>query len=104
MSLAFQSDRLSIPDAKLIGMTMEDIEEYGLEHVTEDLKGKPEDNGGPTKDFKRIHDVRDYEWMQTEEWQKQFQKMLDKGVRVEQQALASQSLEFVANTYLPEKI
>jgi DNA topoisomerase-6 subunit A len=46
----------------------------------------------------------DYEWMQTEEWQKQFQKMLDKGVRVEQQALASQSLEFVANTYLPEKI
>jgi DNA topoisomerase-6 subunit A len=104
MSLAFQSDRLSIPDAKLIGMTMEDIEEYGLEHVTEDLKGKAEDNGGPTKDFKRIHDVMDYDWMQTDEWQKQFQKMLDKGVRVEQQALASQSLEFVANTYLPEKI
>jgi len=104
MSLAFQSDRLSIPDAKLIGMTMEDIEEYGLEHVTEDLKGKSKDNGGPTKDFKRIHDVMDYEWMQTDEWQKQFQKMLDKGVRVEQQALASQSLEFVANTYLPEKI
>jgi len=104
MSLAFQSDRLSIPDAKLIGMTMEDIEEYGLEHVTEDLKGKSGENGGPTKDFKRINDVMDYEWMQTEEWQKQFQKMLDKGVRVEQQALASQSLEFVANTYLPEKI
>ena len=104
MSLAFQSDRLSIPDAKLIGMTMEDIEEYGLEHVTEDLKGKSKDNGGPTKDFKRIHDVMEYEWMQTDEWQKQFQKMLDKGVRVEQQALASQSLEFVANTYLPEKI
>ncbi|AOV95418.1 hypothetical protein AQV86_05895 [Nanohaloarchaea archaeon SG9] len=104
MSLAFQSDRLSIPEAKLIGMTMEDIEEYGLEHVTEDLKGKSDDNGGPTKDYKRIHDVKDYEWMQTDEWQKQFQKMLDKGVRVEQQALASQSLEFVANTYLPEKI
>ena len=104
MSLAFQSDRLSVPDAKLIGMTMEDIEEYGLEHVTEDLKGKPKGSGGPTKDYKRIRDVKDYDWMQKEEWQKQFQKMLDKGVRVEQQALASQSLEFVANTYLPEKI
>ena len=104
MSLAFQSDRLATPDAKLIGMTMEDIEEYGLEHVTEDLKGKPEGSGGPTKDYKRIHDVMDYDWMQTEEWQKQFQKMLDKGVRVEQQALAANSLEFVANTYLPEKI
>jgi len=30
--------------------------------------------------------------------------MLDMGVRVEQQALASQSLEFVANEYLPQKI
>ena len=104
MSLAFQSDRLATPDAKLVGMTMEDIEEYGLEHVTEDLKGKPDDAGGPTKDFKRIHDVMEYEWMQKPEWQKQLQKMLDKGVRVEQQALASQSLEFVANEYLPNKI
>ncbi len=104
MSLAFQSDRLATPDAKLIGMTMEDIEEYDLHHVTENLKGKPEDAGGPTKDYKRIHDVMEYDWMQTDEWQKQFEKMLEMGVRVEQQALASQGLEFVANTYLPEKI
>ncbi|MFB6209345.1 MAG: DNA topoisomerase IV subunit A [Candidatus Nanohaloarchaea archaeon] len=104
MSLAFQSDRLATPEAKLVGMTMEDIEEYDLHHVTEDLKGKPEDSGGPTKDFKRIQDVMEYDWMQKEEWQKQFQKMLDMGVRVEQQALAANSLEFVANTYLPEKI
>jgi DNA topoisomerase-6 subunit A len=104
MSLAFQSDRLATPEAKLIGMTMEDIEEYGLEHVTEDLKGKSEDSGGPTKDYKRIHDVMEYDWMQKDEWQNQFQKMLDKGVRVEQQALAANSLEFVANEYLPEKI
>ena len=104
MSLAFQSDSLATPEAKLIGMTMEDIEEYGLEHVTEGLKGKPKDSGGPTKDYKRIHDVMDYEWMQNDDWQNQLQLMLDKGVRVEQQALASQSLEFVANEYLPEKI
>jgi DNA topoisomerase-6 subunit A len=104
MSLANQSDRLATPDARLVGMTMEDIEEYDLHHVTENLKGKPEDEGGPTKDYKRAGDVMDYEWMQKEQWQKQFQKMLDMGVRVEQQALASQSLEFVANEYLPKKI
>ncbi len=104
MSLAFQSDRLATPDAKLVGMTMEDIDEYDLHHVTENLKGKPEDAGGPTKDYKRARDVMEYEWMQNEDWQKQLQKMLDMGVRVEQQALASQSLEFVANEYLPEKI
>ena len=104
MSLAFQSDRLATPNAKLIGMTMEDIEEYGLEHVTEDLKGKDEGNGGPTKDYKRVRDVMEYEWMQNEQWQNQLKLMLEKGVRVEQQALAANSLEFVANTYLPEKI
>ncbi|WEL19978.1 DNA topoisomerase IV subunit A [Candidatus Nanohalococcus occultus] len=104
MSLAFQSDRLATPDAKLIGMTMEDIETYDLHHVTEDLKGKPKGSGGPTKDFKRIHDVMDYEWMKNDDWQNQLQKMLDMGVRVEQQALAAQSLEFVANEYLPNKI
>jgi len=104
MSLAFQSDSLATPEAKLIGMTMEDIEEYDLHHVTEGLKGKSKDNGGPTKDYKRIHDVMEYDWMQKKDWQEQFQKMLDMGVRVEQQALASQSLEFVANEYLPQKI
>ncbi|MFB6214194.1 MAG: DNA topoisomerase IV subunit A [Candidatus Nanohaloarchaea archaeon] len=104
MSLAFQSDRLATPDAKLVGMTMEDVEEYDLHHVTEDLKGKPEDSGGPTKDYKRARDVMEYEWMQKEEWQQQLKKMLDMGVRVEQQALASQGLEFVANEYLPQKI
>ncbi|EHK01042.1 hypothetical protein HRED_09957, partial [Candidatus Haloredivivus sp. G17] len=31
----------------------------------------------------------DYEWMQKKEWQKQLELMLDKGVRVEQQALAA---------------
>jgi DNA topoisomerase-6 subunit A len=30
--------------------------------------------------------------------------MKSKGVRIEQQALASKSLEFVAEEYLPEKI
>lgn len=104
MSLAFQSDRLATPDAKLVGMTMEDIDEYDLHHVTENLKGKPKDAGGPTKDYKRARDVMEYEWMQNEDWQNQLQKMLDMGVRVEQQALASQSLEFVANEYLPQKI
>lgn len=104
MSLAFQSDRLATPDAKLVGMTMEDVEEYDLQHVTEDLKGKPEDAGGPTKDYKRARDVMEYDWMQKDEWQDQLEKMMEMGIRVEQQALASQGLEFVANEYLPEKI
>ncbi len=37
-------------------------------------------------------------------WQKAVDKMLTMGVRVEQQALAKHGLEFVADTYLPEKL
>lgn len=105
MNLAFESDRLSTPDANLVGMTMADIEEYGLENVTEKLKGKaPDEKGGPTGDYKRAKDMMDYEWFQHTDWQDQLQTMIDKGVRIEQQALAAQSLEFVANDYLPGKI
>jgi len=105
MNLAFESTRLATPDANLIGMTMQDVEEYGLENVTEKLKGKgPDQSGGPTADYKRALDMKDYEWFKHEEWQRELQTMLDKGIRVEQQALANNSLQFVAETYLPEKI
>ncbi|MCJ7450258.1 MAG: DNA topoisomerase IV subunit A [Candidatus Nanohaloarchaeota archaeon QJJ-9] len=105
MNLAFESDRLATPEANLVGMTMSDVQEYGLENVTENLKGKPKDKkGGPTKDYKRARDLMDYEWFQQDEWQDQLQTMLDKGIRVEQQALASNNLQFVSETYLPEKI
>lgn len=105
MNLAFESDRLATPDANLIGMTMSDIEEYGLENVTEKLKGKhPDDSGGPTKDYKRAMDMLEYEWFQHKEWQKELKTMIENGVRVEQQALATNNLQFVAETYLPEKI
>ncbi len=105
MNLAFESNRLATPDANLIGMTMSDIEEYGLESVTEKLKGKhPDKSGGPTKDYKRAHDMLKYEWFQNKEWQNELETMIERGVRVEQQALATNNLQFVAETYLPEKI
>lgn len=105
MSLAFQSDRLATPDADLVGMTMEDVNNYDLHKVTEKLKGKPKsDPGGPTADFKRIRDMMDYPWFQNEQWQAELEKMLEMKVRIEQQALASKALQFVADEYLPEKI
>lgn len=105
MNLAFESKRLATPKANLIGMTMQDVEEYGLEDVTEQLKGKaPDQSGGPTADYKRAKDMMGYEWFQKEAWQQELQTMINRGIRVEQQALASNNLQFVAETYLPEKI
>ena len=38
MNLAYLSKRLGVPDSKFIGMTMDDIDEYELQKVTEKLK------------------------------------------------------------------
>ncbi len=105
INLAYLSDKLATPEAKFVGMTMDDIERYGLKNVTEKLKGVPPNKkGGPRGDYKRILEEMEYPWFQNKEWQRQFKLALKMGVRIEQQALANKSLEFVARRYLPEKI
>jgi len=95
MALAHESERLGTPKSRFVGMTMSDIEKFGLNRVTEELKDV---------DKKRISELLQYPWFQTKEWRHELKLMEDKGVRIEQQALASKSLEFVAEEYLPEKI
>ena len=95
MALAHESRRLGTPSMSLVGMTMTDIDTYGLEKVTETLKDV---------DRKRIKELLQYPWFQKKQWKKELELMAKKGVRIEQQALASKSLEFVAEEYLPDKI
>ncbi|ODS42089.1 MAG: DNA topoisomerase VI [Candidatus Altiarchaeales archaeon IMC4] len=95
MALAHESKRLGTPEAKFVGMTMTDIDTYDLHSVTEKLKDV---------DKKRIDELLQYPWFQKKEWKKELKLMKQKGVRIEQQALASKSLEFVAEEYLPKKI
>jgi DNA topoisomerase VI subunit A len=95
MALAAHSEFLACPEAKYIGMTMEDIKDYGLENVTEHMKDV---------DIKRAKEMMAYEWFQNEEWQDELKLALKLGKRIEQQALANKSLDFVATKYLPQKI
>ena len=95
MNLAYESKNLSVPDARFLGMRIGDVKKYKLEKVTEKLKDV--DRG-------RIKQLLNYPWMQSKEWQAELKLMEKEGLRIEQQALASKSLEFVATKYLPEKI
>ncbi len=95
MALAHESERLGTPKSRFVGMTVTDVEDFGLEKVTEELKDV---------DKKRISELLQYPWFQTKEWRHELKLMEEKGVRIEQQALASKSLEFVAEEYLPGKI
>ncbi|MFA5357311.1 MAG: DNA topoisomerase IV subunit A [archaeon] len=95
MALAAHSEFLSVPDAKYIGMTLDDVETYDLKNVTEKMK---------EADIKRAEEMMEYPWFKNEGWQRQLKKALTMKIRIEQQALANKSLDFVATKYLPEKI
>jgi len=89
------SEYFCVPHAKLLGVTPQDIKDYDLPtHPLED------------KDKKRAQDAikNDPFFRNTKEWVNALQEMVKMGVRVEQQAFAARGLNYVMDTYLPEKL
>lgn len=84
-----------VPRCRYLGVTPQDIVEYDL--PTQPLK---------PVDIKRAKDAlkNDPFFQHHKEWQKALKKMISMGVRVEQQAFAAHSLNFVIETYLPRKL
>ena len=95
INLAHISDRLGTKDAKFIGLTMTDIDEYKLKNWT--IKAKD-------VDVKRAMELKGYEWFKKKEWQNEIDKFLEKKYKAELESLAGRGLRFVTENYLPEKI
>jgi DNA topoisomerase-6 subunit A len=89
------SEFFCVPQAKLIGVTPQDIRDYNLPtHPLED------------KDKKRAQDAmkNDPFFKNNKPWVHALEDMIQMGVRVEQQAFAARGLNYVLETYLPEKL
>lgn len=96
IALAHASERLTIPSVKYVGITMDDVEKYGLQKHFIKLKDT---------DYARIKQVSEYEWFKdNKEWQRQFKKMREYKAKVEIQSLSSKGISFISEKYLPEKI
>ncbi len=95
MALAHESDRLGCKEMKFLGMSTSDIEHYDLRAVT--IKAKD-------VDIKRAQEMKAYDWFKSKEWQRELDLFLDKKLKAEIQALSSKNLQYISNTYLPEKI
>ncbi len=96
INLSFLSDRLGTPEAKFIGLTTKDVEKYGItKNVTINL------NKG---DIKRTHEMLKYVWFKPKEWQNELKHMLEKGHKLELEALSSKGIKFISEKYLPDKI
>jgi len=87
----------SVPQARYLGVTPQDIGEYGLQDATHPLT---------VTDIKRAEDaVRNDPFFAAQpQWIAAIEALLRMGVRAEQQALAKWGLNYVMEEYLPRKL
>jgi len=90
---AHLSKYLATPEAQFIGVQPEDIVEY-------DLPTDPLADSDVNALESELEDPR----FQTDYWEEQIELQLDIDKKSEQQALASYGLDFVTDTYLPERL
>jgi DNA topoisomerase-6 subunit A len=86
-----------VPRARFLGVTPQDIVDFGLEDATHPLG---------TADVKRAEDAlhNDPFVLAHPEWVAAIKQLLQMGVRAEQQALAKWGLNYVIHEYLPKKL
>ncbi len=96
INLAYASERLTIPSVRFLGISADDIENYGLSRQLIKFK----DN-----DFSRLKQISEYDWFKDNKaWQRQFSMMKKLGSKAEIQALSAKGITFISEKYLPEKI
>ena len=90
---AHLSKYLATPEAEYVGIQPEDIVEY-------DLPADPLADSDINALESELEDPR----FQTDYWEEQIELQLEIGKKSEQQSLASRGLDFVTDTYLPERL
>jgi len=90
---AHLSEYLATPEAQFVGIRPADIVEY-------DLPTDPLSDSDINALESELEDPR----FQTDFWREQIELQLDIEKKAEQQALASRGLDFVTETYLPERL
>ncbi len=97
ISLAFESSRLAIPDAKFLGIRAKDYNECDLdERVKIDLN----DN-----DKKRANEIAAYPWFKDHKaWQREIQRMLSNGFKMEVESLITKDISYVTEEYVPQRL
>lgn len=97
INLAFESQRMAVPDAKFIGLRSIDLERCGLDvGVSIELN----DN-----DRKRAKQIAKYPWFEGKKsWQREIDTMLKNNFKLEVEALLSKDISYVTEVYVPERL
>jgi DNA topoisomerase VI subunit A len=97
ISLAFESERLAIPEAKYLGIRAKDYESCKL---SDDVQIALND-----RDITRAKQIMAYPWFADHRpWQREIKKMLDNGFKMEVESLITKDISYVTETYVPERL
>jgi DNA topoisomerase-6 subunit A len=97
ISLAFESSRLAIPEAKFLGIRAKDYDECDLSDAVKiDLK---------ENDSKRADEIAAYPWFKDNKaWQKEIAKMKSNGFKMEVESLITKDISYVTEEYVPQRL
>jgi DNA topoisomerase-6 subunit A len=97
INLAFESQRMAVPNARFVGMRSNDFERCQLSN---DVKIALTE-----QDRKRAKQIAEYPWFAKKKaWQKEIAMMLDNGFKLEVEALANRDFSFVTEEYVPQRL
>ncbi|MDR2757551.1 MAG: DNA topoisomerase IV subunit A [Planctomycetaceae bacterium] len=97
INLAFESQRMAIPDAKFLGLCSIDFVRCKL---SDSVKISLND-----QDRKRAKQIAEYPWfLKKKDWQKEIATMLTNGFKLEVEALTNRDISFVTEQYVPQRL
>ncbi|MCH2595588.1 MAG: DNA topoisomerase IV subunit A [Pirellulales bacterium] len=97
INLAFESQRMAIPDAKYLGLRSIDYDRCDL---SDSVKISLNEN-----DKKRAKQIAKYPWFEKKRpWQTEIQRMLKNDFKLEVESLISKDISYVTEVYVPERL
>jgi DNA topoisomerase-6 subunit A len=97
INLAFESQRMAIPDAKYLGLRSLDVDRCQL---SDDVKIALNDT-----DRKRAQQIAKYPWFEKKpKWQTEIKRMLTNDFKLEVESLVSKDISYVTEEYVPARL
>jgi DNA topoisomerase-6 subunit A len=97
INLAYESKRMALPNCRYLGLRSRD---YELCDLNASVQIKLND-----QDRKRASQIAAYPWFEKKkDWQKEIQKMLSNGFKLEVEALISKDISYVTEEYVPQRL
>lgn len=97
INLAYESERMAIPEAKFLGIRAID---YDRCELSDDVQIELND-----RDISRAKQIAAYPWfVKNKAWQREIEQMRKNGFKMEVESLITKDISYVTEVYVPERL